>query len=173
MKDSNRHGRTISRRGFRTILGVAGVLGLSIVLLIARAPSTPGTGGLLRGLFTGTPDAAELCGDAVDWETMYQTPAQFTGDVHAVRGEIVATEFARGVGGSPTFFNIGNAHPGTPRFDLVIWEENRGVFLEKYPEGPELRLEGRQVCAAGTVEMHEGVPQIELRDPRQLEESGW
>lgn len=173
MKDSNRHGRRISRRSLRTVLGVAGVLGLSAALLIARAPWTPGAGGLLRGLFPGTPDAAELCGDAVEWDTVWQTPSPFTGKVHAVTGHIVATEFARAVAGHPTFLNLGSDHPATPRFDLVIWQENRGAFLEAYPEGPELRLDGARVCAAGTVELHRGVPQIELRDPRQIEVTGW
>lgn len=142
--------------------GIAGVIVLALILIFARAPFN------LNDIFDQGPTAADLCDEAIPWSEAWEQAAQLEGSVHAVEGTVHETSYVRGIDGRPTFINLGAAHPDTPRFEAIIWERNRGPFLEVFSEGPEQRLEGETVCVAGTVEIHNGVPQIELENPAQL-----
>ena len=136
------------------------VLLLSIILLIARTGFIPSGG--------TTPKAQELCGQAVSWKEVWESPERFRGSRIAVTGTVASAAFLPGVNGQPTFLNLGNAHPQTPRFEIVIWGEYRSDFLSSVPLPPEQYYKQRKLCAAGTVTLHQGVPQVEVRDPEQI-----
>ena len=147
--------KTASKAG-----AAAFVLLLSLILLIARTGFIPNGG--------TTPKAQELCGQAVSWKEVWKSPESFRGSTVAVTGTVASAAFLPGVNGQPTFLNLGKAHPKTPRFEIVIWGEHRDDFLSAVPFPPEQYYKQRQLCAAGTVSLHEGVPQIEVRDPEQI-----
>jgi hypothetical protein len=138
------------------------VLLLGIVLLLARAGWVPQLGR------SDGPSAARMREQAIPWREVWAHPQDFRGETVAVIGRVASTTFLPEIEGAPTFLNLGNPHPDTPRMELVIWEENRHSFLSSEASAPETRYRGRRVCAAGTVSLHEGIPQIELRTPRQL-----
>ncbi len=142
--------------------GILGVIVLALILVLARAP------GDLTDMFESGPNAADLCDDALSWQEAWENAHEFEGEVHAVRGPVAEATYVTDIEGQPTFINIGAEHPETPRFEAVIWYRNRGAFLDIFPEGPEHRLTGRTACIAGTLNVHEGVPQIELEEPSQL-----
>jgi hypothetical protein len=142
--------------------GAVFVVILSAVLLLARAGFVPFSGG------GGVPDAAEMREEAVPWQKVWEAPEDFRGETTAVTGTVAGAAYLPGVDGRPTFLNLGNPHPRTPRFEILIWGEHRNRFLSAAPLPPEDRYRKQRICAAGTVAIHEGIPQIEIRKPRQL-----
>ena len=142
--------------------GVIGVIVLALVLILARAPRD------LTDMFGRGPSAADLCDEAISWQEAWERAGELEGGIEAVRGPVAEATYVTAIDGRPTFINLGAEHPDTPRFEAIIWDRNRGAFLEIFPEGPEQRIGGRTVCAAGTINIHDGVPQIELKDPAQL-----
>ncbi len=155
--------RSPESRRAAVAVGTVAVMALALLLVLSRAPVP------ITELFGSVPDAAELCSDAVEWSSVAANPNRYRGAVFAVTGTVASAVFARHVDGRPTFLNIGAPHPQRPRFEAVIWDEHRGSFLDRYPGGVEVMLEGQRICVAGMVNMHDGVPQIELRSPSQLE----
>ena len=151
-----------SRTGSAAPAGIIGVGVLVVILLFARAPWH------LTDMFDRGPTAAGACGDAISLEEAWKRASELEGGVHAVHGTVREARYVRSIEGRPTFLNLEAEYPDTPRFEAIIWDRNRGAFLEVFPEGPEHRLEGQSVCVAGTVKIHEGIPQIELKRPSQL-----
>ena len=149
-------------------LAAGAVLLFAVVLLISRMGLLDGVPGGLPGARPAPPEADKLCSDAVPWREVWEEPEAYSGKTVAVTGTVAGAAFAPGIEGKPTFLNIGNPHPRTPRFELIIWEESRPAFLDSLPAPPERLFVRRRVCAAGTVRLHEGIPQIELRDPVQI-----
>lgn len=88
--------------------------------------------------------------------------ADHIGERALVCGRVVDAAFAEGVGGTPTFLNFGRPYPEQP-FTAVIWGRDRRKF-----ERPEVIYRGTRLCVAGRIREHEGTPQIEVRDPRQI-----
>ncbi len=160
---TRRAGRSAQSRRAAAAVGVAAVTALALLLVLSRAPVP------ITELFGSVPDASELCADAVEWSSVAATPNRYRGRVFAVEGTVASAVFATHVEGRPTFINIGAPHPERPRFEAVIWDDHRRSFLDRYPGGVEVMLEGQRVCVAGVVDVHDGVPQIELRNPAQLE----
>jgi hypothetical protein len=145
----------------KTIGAVFAVL-FALVLLAARS-----------GLFTGfpaggPPNAAEECERAVPWQEVWDNPEKYRGKTVTVTGKVAGTAFVPEVDGRPTFLNLGSPHPQTPRFEVIIWGRHREKFLSAAPLPPEQRYARRRICAAGTIALHEGIPQIEARDPQQV-----
>ena len=116
------------------------------------------------------PKAIELCTKAIPWQDVWNNAERYRGEVVAVTGRVADTAFIPGIKGKPTFINLGNPHPRTPRFEILIWEENRPSFLSALPAPPELLFDQQSICVAGTVKLHEGIPQIEIRDPVQIKQ---
>ncbi|MFO7731927.1 MAG: hypothetical protein R6V86_14310, partial [Spirochaetia bacterium] len=112
----------------------------------------------------------ELCSEAIPWKEVWNEPERYRGEQIAVTGKVAAAAYISDIKGKPTFINLGNPHPRTPRFEILIWEENRPSFLAALPAPPELLFDQQNICVAGTVELHEGVPQIEIRDPVQIKQ---
>lgn len=93
--------------------------------------------------------------------------AAHVGSRATVCGRVEEATHATDVGGEPTFLNLDGRHPHQP-FTAVIWGRHRPRFAEP----PEDRYRGRQVCVSGVVREHDGTPQIEVRDPAQIQEGG-
>lgn len=118
---------------------------------------------LARTVATG-PDGADAA-DAADPELPVYAPEQASdhvGERASVCGRVVDAAYAQGVGGQPTFLNFGRPHP-RQSFTAVIWGRDRAKF-----ERPEVTYRGAGLCVAGEIREHQGVPQIEVREPRQL-----
>ena len=138
-------------RRARTIGGIA----LGVLLVIGFALSRVVGGGGLGG------DAAATCEGPVRWDEA----GEVVGQVSAIVGPVVAATTVEEVGGAPMFLNLGNAHPASERFDVVIYEDVR----ERFDTSPEA-FEGRDICVRGEVRERDGVPQIVLRGPPWLSE---
>ena len=80
-----------------------------------------------------------------------------------VCGTVVEGVQATDIGGQPTFLNLGDAHPNQD-FTALIWASDR----QKWASPPETLYEGRSICVTGTVELHEGTPQIIVSSPQQI-----
>lgn len=81
-----------------------------------------------------------------------------------VCGEVVEVVWARGIGGRPTFINFGDDHPNQ-HFTALIWGEDRAAWTV----APEEQYADREICVTGTIEMHEGTPQIIVSSPQQIQ----
>lgn len=85
------------------------------------------------------------------------------GSVAEVCGEVASADYLPQVEGAPTFLNLGSAYPDQD-FTAVIWGEDRGLW--EVP--PEQQYENREICVTGTIDMHEGTPQIIATRPEQI-----
>jgi len=159
-KSAKESGKTLFKK--RLAAGIA--VAVALILLSTRM-------GLVSVIYqSAPPKAAELCSEAIHWREVWNEPERYRGEEVAVTGKVAGTAFISGMKGKPTFINLGNPHPRTPRFEILIWEENRPSFLAALPAPPELLFDQQSICVAGTVELHEGVPQIEIRDPVQIKQ---
>src|SRR6056297_4024087 len=153
-----------NKKAVKKRLGAGIAVAVALILLFTRM-------GLVSIIHqSDPPKAADLCDDAVPWRDVWNDPEQYKGKEIAVTGKVVATAYISGIKGKPTFINLGNPHPRTPRFEILIWEENRNSFLAALPAPPELLFDQQSICVTGTLKLHEGVPQIEIRDPVQIKQ---
>lgn len=88
------------------------------------------------------------------------------GDRIAVCGPVAGTFYGSSIKGRPTFLNVGEDYPSKRRFTVVIWGENRGNF----PQAPETYYSGKTICVTGLIQEYEGIPQIEVTTPGQIQE---
>lgn len=123
------------------------------VLAVVFAAGRVLTGGI-------DPDPPD-CADPVAWTDA----AAHEGDRAAVVGPVAGATHAPDVGGEPTFLNLGNPHPDPERFDVVIYRELRDAF----DPPPEVRFADHDVCVVGRVRVRDGVPQIILDRPADIE----
>lgn len=123
--------------------------------------------GVLPGTGSGTGPTSGEAFDLEDYLELEPIPAAeaegHVGDRAVVCGRVAAATHAPSIGGEPTWLNFGAPHPDQD-FDVIIWGRDRGAFTP----APEVAYRGRDVCAAGRVVEHEGVPRIEVREPAQL-----
>ena len=103
----------------------------------------------------------QIPSEAIDWTEA----RQHVGQTVTVYETVAGTHFASGSNGRPTFINIGVDHPNPNRVTLVIWEEYRGNF----PSVPETLYSGKTIVATGLVELHEGVVDIRVESPTQIQ----
>ena len=87
------------------------------------------------------------------------------GEVAIVCGKVVDARFAENIRGTPTFLNFEKPHPNQI-FTVVIWVRYRDKF-----DKPEVKYKDKEMCVRGKIEEHRGTPQIEARDPAQIEEA--
>ncbi len=88
------------------------------------------------------------------------------GDRTTVYGPVIGTYWASGSNGKPTFLNIGRDYPDSARFAVVIWIQNRANF----PQTPESYYYGKNICVTGLITEYQGVAQIEVSTPSQIQE---
>ncbi len=96
---------------------------------------------------------------------LWQDAANYVGEVETVCGPVAETHQETGPRGQPTFINVGRSFPEPDRFTVVIWEEHRANF----DEAPDRAYDGETICVTGEIELYEGVPQIEVQRPAQIE----
>jgi hypothetical protein len=88
------------------------------------------------------------------------------GDRLKVCGPVVDSNWASGSSGKPTFLNIGEPYPDPDRFTVVIWIDYRSNF----PQPPEDYYLGKNICVTGLIISYEGIPEIEVQSPTQIQE---
>jgi len=88
------------------------------------------------------------------------------GDRTTVCGPVAGTKYGATSSGKPTWLNIGKDWPSSERFVVIIWGENRGNF----PQPPESYYDGKSICVTGLIQEYDGIPQIEVTAPDQIEE---
>jgi len=88
------------------------------------------------------------------------------GESITVYGPVVDTHYASDSKGQPTFLNIGKPYPDPGRFTVVIWGEDRANFASP----PEVYYEGKIIFVTGLVTDYEGIPEIEVKTPAQIQE---
>jgi hypothetical protein len=111
--------------------------------------------------FTPTPALEPTLTDRVEWSEA----GRYMGEERQVCGPVAGTHFAEDSRGQPTFLNIGEDYPSSKRFVVLIWGEDRHNF----PSAPEDYYEGKTICASGEIQEYEGVFEIEIRSPEQIE----
>jgi hypothetical protein len=82
-----------------------------------------------------------------------------------IEGPVVGTFYADSSNGQPTFLNVGRDYPHSGRFTVVIWGEDRGAF----PEPPEDMYAGATIRVTGSIASYEGIPQMMVRSPSDIE----
>ena len=87
------------------------------------------------------------------------------GERTTVYGPVVSTKWATSSKGQPTFINLGNAYPNQNRFQAIIWVQNRGNFSF----APESYYSGKTISVTGLIVDYEGVPEIEVTSPSQIQ----
>lgn len=97
-------------------------------------------------------------------QTSPQEAADHVGKQATVCGEVTGITHAPGIGGEPTFINMGDEHPDQP-FTALIWGEDR----PRWSVAPEQQYADREICVTGRIEEHEGTPQIIASSPRQIQ----
>jgi len=88
------------------------------------------------------------------------------GERTTVCGPVVDATWASGSNGKPTFLNLGNPYPNPDRFTVVIWIQNRSNF----PQAPEDYYLGKTICVTGLITEYNGIPQIEVRYPSEIQD---
>ena len=119
---------------------------------------------LAVGLFA----SRHLVGPFSDGETSAgpltpEAAGEYVGQRAEVCGMVAEVVQVQGIGGKPTFINVGGKHPDQ-LFTALIWAEER----TRWDRAPEDLYEGRSICVTGTVRRHEGTPQIVVSSPPQI-----
>lgn len=102
---------------------------------------------------------AERHPDAISWKKAYD----HVGETVTIKGTVKGIFQSTGSNGSPTFINIGRDYPEDGRVTVLVWEENLSNFDDLYA------YEGEKVFVTGEIYMYDGVAQIEVSDPDQIE----
>ena len=111
---------------------------------------------------TPTTPEAGLPAGAISWDKA----KDHIGDRTTVCGPVAGTFYGSSVNGRPTFLNIGADYPSSQRFTVVIWGQNRSNF----PQAPESYYKGKTICVSGLIQEYEGIAQIEVTTPDQIQE---
>lgn len=96
---------------------------------------------------------------------LWSDAGEYLGEERTVCGLVAGTNFANNSRGRPTFLNIGEDYPSPDRFVVLIWGEFRDNFSRK----PENFYAGKTICAEGEIEEYEGIFEIEIRSPADIE----
>ena len=85
------------------------------------------------------------------------------GDSIVVCGKIYGGKFLETTSNQPTFLNMGAPYPNEP-LTLVIWGSTRKIMTYV----PEKKLQNKNVCITGKVEVFKAKPQIVIREEKQI-----
>ena len=111
---------------------------------------------------TPTTPEAGLPAGAISWDKA----KDHIGDRATVCGPVAGTLYGATSNGRPTWLNIGKDYPSSERFVVIIWGENRSNF----PQSPESYYAGETVCITGLIQEYQGIPQIEVTTPDQIQQ---
>lgn len=92
---------------------------------------------------------------------------EYIGKTAEVCGEVASADYLPHVNGKPLFLNLEHTYPDQP-FTAVVWGRDRS----KWDRPPEEMYDNMEICVTGTIEIHEGTPQIIIDNPRQVEIQG-
>jgi hypothetical protein len=109
-----------------------------------------------------TPTPNPIPEDAISWDDAIDHVGE--SDVQ-VYGKVAGTRYAESSRGKPTFLKIGVDYPDDSRCTAVIWGDNRSAFLDILDTG----LTGKTIIITGDIDIYQGVAQVELKDPSQIE----
>ncbi|MDX1962358.1 MAG: hypothetical protein SFX18_04350 [Pirellulales bacterium] len=70
---------------------------------------------------------------------------------------------------SPCFLNSKGNYKDKDNFQVVIFPKDLEKFKEAQIDDPALHFAGKLIRVTGKIEMHKGKPEIEIRDPAQIE----
>lgn len=84
------------------------------------------------------------------------------GKTATVCGEVASTHYAASSHNRPIFINLDKPYPNQIS-TVVIWGSNRAKF-----GSPEIKYEGKDICATGKVREFRGTPEIIASDPAQI-----
>jgi len=87
------------------------------------------------------------------------------GESTRICGPVASTRYAHDIWGEPTYLYIGNPYPSPDRVTVVIWEMDR----TKFKQAPEKHFLGKDICVGGLIKEMNGVPEIEVRTPGQIQ----
>lgn len=90
---------------------------------------------------------------------------EYIGRIVTIYGDVKDTKYASTSNGSPTFIDIGAAYPSASRVTMTIWGQYRSAF----PSAPESMYRGKTVCVTGEVYLYDGICNIEVTSPSQIE----
>jgi len=99
--------------------------------------------------------------ETINWDDAFN----YVGELVIICGPVIDSHFAASSSGQPTFLNIGREYPDPDRFTVLIWGSN----LEAFPFDPDVYYIGKTVCIRGVIEEYEGIFEIEVRRPEQIE----
>ena len=88
---------------------------------------------------------------------------KYIGDVKTVCGKVVESRFVSSGRGHQTFLSIDRPY-SNPLFLIVILGNDRINF----DSPPEVYYLYESICVTGKIQSHEGVAQIEIKDPKQI-----
>lgn len=97
----------------------------------------------------------------INWDEAFY----YVDELAVICGPVVDSYYAASTNGQPTFLNIGREYPDPDRFTALIW----GSSLEAFPFNPDEYYLGKTVCIKGVIEEYEGMYEIEVRRPEQIE----
>lgn len=107
------------------------------------------------------PSGNQVVIETINWDEAFQ----YAGELVVICGPVVDSYFAASSNGQPTFLNIGKEYPDPDRFTALIWGRN----LEAFPFDPDVYYKGKTVCIKGVIEEYEGIFEVEVRRPDQIE----
>ena len=94
----------------------------------------------------------------IDWSNA----KAHVGKVVTIEGLVVSTHNEQN---KQVFLNVGRPYPNEDRFTILIWGES----LKNFPEDPAETYKAKTVRVKGKVELYEGVPEIIIDGPEDIE----
>ena len=104
--------------------------------------------------------------NAIPWYEAKDHIGEWATENNPVYGPVVGASYRPDISGQPTWLNIGEDYPSQNRFVVIIWGENRGNF----PQAPEDYYLGKTICVTGLITEYNGIPQIEVEYPSEIQE---
>lgn len=160
-----------------TIWALTGLMALLLVLFfMGRTPSgqpPPPSQAIVEQPAQARPEPVavpadpppSLAGSSCTHPLPWQEARNRIGETVAVAGPVVRVAEPDGVRGQPVFITIGRSFPSRDRLDVVIWGNRRSEFSDALAQD----LQGRDLCLLSEVGQRDGVPQMVLRDRRELQ----
>lgn len=109
-----------------------------------------------------SPPEQTLPSNTITWDEA----ENHVGERAIVCGPVINTHYASTSKGKPTFLNIGQDYPSPNRFTIVIWDDYR----DNFPQAPDVYYLGKTICVTGLITEYEGVPEVEVKSPSQIQE---
>lgn len=145
-----------------TIWALTALIAFVIVLLFFNQsrPAQPSMTGSEHAPGADGPLGGTSCDQPIPW----QEARNRIGTTVAVTGPVARIAERKETKGQPTFITIGRAFPSRERLDVVIWGNRREQFAEVLDQN----IQGRDACIFGEITERDGLPQVVLRDGKQL-----